>query len=684
MRARLATTTLCTAALLLIASTGLAASPGELLVEGVMHNGAGGPAADGSYDMTFSIYDQATGGSQAWSEGPVKVAVTAGRWAYSLGAKSAVDPDKLQALSQQWLEIKVGTDPALPRQRMHSVAFALHAKTADAMSCSGCINGKHIAGGSLGPAQVNFAYASAADGIKGGDAKAARGLNCTGCVTLKHIKFDGDVNLAGKALTAGKVTVGGDIISGGIVAGKQFVGDGSKLTGIKTPAGTCSKPGEVVKGIDANGGLICVAGGLPNDGLKQVSNGMLSNQFTDVANGAAKTAIPDNSPDGVLDTIDFPDIGLAQKLTISVDIKNSDTNKVVVWLFPPNAPTLPAKISSIVKNYPVAPNIDGTKYPHYVLHNLKQFDAKDKTIIKGTWPKPNKEVAGNIHNDWLGKNVKGKWRLLVMDTGFLNNDKDGAINSWKIQVQTVSNQAVEATGKVFVSGVLSGGYNGHGAEPKPLKLADRVTMGGVTTWYGRYQQDSRPYLFSYRPDDGPRGNYSYYDTYRTGYAADVKDDFQYLRRLRMEVQFGDRTGDFMREFGWMNNRDSTDEGQIHIAAWVKNTTNADIKHTICYRYSHRDNSSRRGSFSVNNKNIRNSTDNNIRTYCDSVTFPKNKTSFLVLQCGGRYYTGEYNWYVGKYVCGFYSGRLGAKKHTKNGLPDGLEWDYKRFYQYSTY
>ena len=454
---------------LFFALPAFAVVPGTTLIEGVLHSSGGGPAADGNYKFTFSVYGGQTGGTAAWQEKDVSLKVTSGRFAYALGSTKAIDAAKVAGLSKAWLGIAVGADPELPRQPLHASMFAMYAKTAGSLGCKDCVGKDAISNGSITSAKVQFAYAKAADGVKGG---AAADLKCTGCVSVTEIKWDGAVNLAGQALTAGKITSAGDVVAGGTVAGKQFIGDGSKLTGIKSAAGKCAKEGEVVKGINADGSLICVAGGLPPDGLKQVSNGQLSNQFVDTIPGGTKKKIPDNSPDGVLDSINFPDIGIAQKLEVNLDIKNSNTAELVVWLFPPNTPKLPAKPSSIIQNYPTNPTIDGSKYPHYVLHNKKQFDAKDKTIMKTVFPTKTKPVAGDIHKDWLNKNIKGEWRLLVLDTKYLNNQTDGELVSWNISVQTVSNKAVEINGDVYVKGNIYGAYNGHGKSANGVQLAN--------------------------------------------------------------------------------------------------------------------------------------------------------------------------------------------------------------------
>jgi subtilisin-like proprotein convertase family protein len=456
---------------------GLSKVPGTLIVEGVLLSAGGGAAADGDYTATFSIYDKKASGKVVYQDKAVKLAVKSGRFSVVIGATKAIGGGVFSGLTGAWLGIKIGADPELPLTALHSVPYALRAQHAHNLDCDGCVGAKNIAKGSLGPTVVNFAYAAAADGIKGGDAKLARGLKCSGCVSVAMMKFDTDINLAGKAFAAGKVTAKGDILSGGIIAAKQFVGDGSKLTGIKTPAGDCKVVGEVVKGINPDGSLKCVKAldpkALPADGIDEISNGLIANQFIDKAEGSKGTKLTDNNPDGILDTIDFPDIGLAQDIKVTIDVSNSDTADVAIFLFPPNAPVLPAKRSTIIKNYPNKPSIDGAKYPHYVLHMKTQFDKTNKTIVKATFPTPNKELAGSIHKDWINKNIKGKWRLLVIDTAFLTNNVDGKLNGWKIDIQTLSNKKVQVKGRLLVHGDIKVGSS---------KLACNAGTKGSIRW----------------------------------------------------------------------------------------------------------------------------------------------------------------------------------------------------------
>ena len=110
------------------------------------------------------------------------------------------------------------------------------------------------------------------------------------------------------------------------------------------------------------------------------------------------------------------DVGVVQKLTVTVDVANSDITTLEVFLYDPN-------------------NVE------YVLFDKGQAG----NAIKTSYPNPTATVAGDL-SKWVGKNPTGKWSLTVIDTGFLNNKSDGQINAWSVSVKTVSSQKVAANG----------------------------------------------------------------------------------------------------------------------------------------------------------------------------------------------------------------------------------------------
>jgi hypothetical protein len=84
---------------------------------------SGNAVADGSYTMTFRLYDVATEGTALWTEGK-DVAVQGGVFSTVLGDTVALDQGLFNG-QELWLGVKVGTDDeATPRQQLLPVAYA--------------------------------------------------------------------------------------------------------------------------------------------------------------------------------------------------------------------------------------------------------------------------------------------------------------------------------------------------------------------------------------------------------------------------------------------------------------------------------------------------------------------------------------------------------------------------------
>jgi hypothetical protein len=415
------------------------AAPPTALIEGVLTAAGGAPAADGDYDLTFRVYGAPGDAAAVWTEGPVKVAILGGRFQHVLGGKVALDWAS-KPLASPTLGVQVGSEPELPRRPLHSAPYALHAQSAAGLACTGCVSASQLADGGVAAAKVGFAYAASAS--KGGP---ALDLACTGCVGSAELAFDGDVDLGGNSLKAKNASFAGDLVAKSVTA-VSFLGDGSKLTGIKTPAGSCAKAGEVVKGIAADGALICVpaldAKALPADGLATVSNGLLSNQFVDTIAGAdSDLAIPDNTGSEAVSTLTFPDIGLAQTFEVQLEVSNTDLSTVAITLLPP----------------------DDKKTGWTVCDPCGDKDAKSlKKTLSVSAPPQKGDLAA-----WIGANPKGLWTLKVKDTSYCikqmqgnaalcdpDGKTDGVLVGWSIALQTLSNQKVAAKGMLQATGGL--------------------------------------------------------------------------------------------------------------------------------------------------------------------------------------------------------------------------------------
>ena len=417
------------ASVLTTATDAEAAIPGRLQVEGTLMAGSGA-APDGDYGMTFHIYDGQSAQAPAASVNVAKVAVAGGRFA-ALVPTDAATAAKVGGLADPWVGVVVGSDPELPRRPLAAVPFALHAGTASGLTCTGCLSSDTIANGSIAAAKVGFNYAGSA--TKGG---AALDLQCTGCVGVSELSFDGDIDLAGNSLKAKNGTFSGDVVAKSVTA-TSFVGDGSKLTGLAMPAGSC-KAGEVVTGINSDGTLKCasMASSLPSDALDDVSGGMLSTEFKESVASAGALGIPDNTGSDATSTLTAPDWGKAKGLTIKVKVSNTDLSTLRLRLLPPD-----------------------DKKVGYTL--CDPCGDKDVKALDTAWSDKVAPKSGDL-STWLGKSPVGSWTLIATDSAFcvkqapgnstlcdLDNKLDGAIDSWSVEVDVVSSQKVQVGGALL-------------------------------------------------------------------------------------------------------------------------------------------------------------------------------------------------------------------------------------------
>jgi len=107
--------------IVLLASAAFAQAPKTLSYQGKLSDG-GGPL-NGTYNLTFTLYDAATGGSSVWTETSTNVSITSGNLSLILGKTTPINVASDKPL---WLGIKVGANPEVtPRVEMTGSLYSL-------------------------------------------------------------------------------------------------------------------------------------------------------------------------------------------------------------------------------------------------------------------------------------------------------------------------------------------------------------------------------------------------------------------------------------------------------------------------------------------------------------------------------------------------------------------------------
>ena len=125
----------CLLLVALQAQPGRAQVPQTLSYQGSLTDARGG-AATGDFEMTFRLYDAATGGLLLWEETQARsVPVTNGSFSVTLGSEI---PIKIPFTGPLFLGIVVdGTEELSPRTPLAATAYSLHALTVADGSVSG-------------------------------------------------------------------------------------------------------------------------------------------------------------------------------------------------------------------------------------------------------------------------------------------------------------------------------------------------------------------------------------------------------------------------------------------------------------------------------------------------------------------------------------------------------------------
>ncbi len=113
---------------ILVGLIGSTIQAGELInYQGRLTDSEGNPVADDTYQLTFSLYDDSTGGFLQWSEVHPSVQSEDGLYCVMLGSLTDLDASIFET-EPLYLEIQVGVEVISPRTRLTSAPSAIKAK----------------------------------------------------------------------------------------------------------------------------------------------------------------------------------------------------------------------------------------------------------------------------------------------------------------------------------------------------------------------------------------------------------------------------------------------------------------------------------------------------------------------------------------------------------------------------
>ena len=106
--------------------------PQEINYQGVLKDASGNPVADGTYSITFRLFDAESGGNEQWSKNYPDVAAENGVFNVVLDDLSASFDETY------WLEVEYDGN-VFPRQKLTSVPYSLNSEKVMAKEASGNI-----------------------------------------------------------------------------------------------------------------------------------------------------------------------------------------------------------------------------------------------------------------------------------------------------------------------------------------------------------------------------------------------------------------------------------------------------------------------------------------------------------------------------------------------------------------
>ncbi len=126
-------------AILLLLPTLHSTVPSLINYQGLAKDNVGNPL-NGSFPMTFRIWNSSSDGSQLWTETHPSVTVSEGLFKVVLGSQGAGLPQSVFSGAEAWLEVAVNGETITPRNQFTANAFSHRVSTVDGAN-SGSLSG---------------------------------------------------------------------------------------------------------------------------------------------------------------------------------------------------------------------------------------------------------------------------------------------------------------------------------------------------------------------------------------------------------------------------------------------------------------------------------------------------------------------------------------------------------------
>lgn len=108
----------------------------RISIQGTLKNATGASVADGTYDVTFKLYNVTTGGTALWQENAM-VEVIGGIYSHYLGSVTPLNPSNFS--TTLYLGVQIGSYELVPRTELAYSPYAMSVAFAQKVVCSGAV-----------------------------------------------------------------------------------------------------------------------------------------------------------------------------------------------------------------------------------------------------------------------------------------------------------------------------------------------------------------------------------------------------------------------------------------------------------------------------------------------------------------------------------------------------------------